>query len=376
LVSSVFIKFLSALLLSPDLSAQRLTLRQRVLHLPDAPADFVPLAVAVFRHQAAHNPVYRQYVTARRVRPETVSHLSQIPFLPIQFFKSHPVQTGPVAAGAIEFASSGTTGAQTSRHLVPDPDLYERVSVRLFEAQYGPLSGFHVLALLPSYLERNNSSLVYMVQHFMTESGSDGSGFFLHDLADLSARLTDLLRQSDRKILLIGVTFALLDWAEQLSPDLRALLAQHPDRVVLMETGGMKGRRQELLREEVHALLTTQTDLPRIHSEYGMTELLSQAYSTGNGVFRPGATMRVLLRDINDPFTIYANQADSGRRHTGERRTGGINVIDLANLDSCAFVETQDLGEYAESPDRAEGLFRVIGRFDNSDLRGCNLMVM
>ncbi len=371
-------------------------MRQRVLTLSSLPADFERLALDVFQYQAAQDSVYQQYTAARNIQPELVTELRHIPFLPIQFFKSQVVQTGFLSAGTpVEFASSGTTGQQTSRHLVPDISLYEQVSVRLFEQQYGSLTNFHILALLPSYLERNNSSLVYMVQHFIDQTGSDASGFFLHDLAQLSAQLQELLQQNDRRILLIGVTFALLDWAEQLSLDLHELLAQQHDRVILMETGGMKGRRQELLREEVHALLTTQTGLPVIHSEYGMTELLSQAYSTGMGVFRPGVTMRVLLRDINDPFSIYpAANADERRidrtrpdrivttnRRPGERRTdrtrpGGINVIDLANLDSCAFIETQDLGEYVESPDQTENLFRVIGRFDNSDVRGCNLMVL
>jgi hypothetical protein len=351
-----------------------------VLTLPDASTDFDRLALDIFRFQAIYNPVYQQYVSARRVRPEAVTDVRQVPFLPIQFFKSHAVQTdvpGLVTGSApVEFASSGTTGQQTSRHWVPDVDLYGQVSVRLFEAQYGPLTNFTMLALLPSYLERNNSSLVYMVQHFMDRADSLESGFFLHDLDKLTSRLRALLCQTNRRILLIGVTFALLDWAENIPPDLRDLLTQEPDRVVLMETGGMKGRRKELLREEVHALLTTQTGLPAIHSEYGMTELLSQGYSAGSGVFRPGATMRVLLRDINDPLTILPPPGANLHDRTSERRTGGINVIDLANLDSCAFVETQDLGEYVESPDHTENLFRVIGRFDNSDVRGCNLLVI
>ncbi len=353
-----------------------------MLTLSSSPADFAQLALAVFRYQAAHNPVYQHYVTARKIEPDTVTELEHIPFLPIQFFKSQSIQTGVALTDATEFASSGTTGSQTSRHRVPDLTLYEQVSVWLFEQQYDSLTNFHILALLPSYLERNNSSLVYMVQHFMVQTGSNESGFFLNDLAGLSATLERLLLRADRRVLLIGVTFALLDWAEQLSPDLSALLAQASSQMVLMETGGMKGRRQELLRDEVHALLTAQTGLPQIHSEYGMTELLSQAYSTGQGVFRPGVTMRVLLRDINDPFTIYprSETQSSNRRPdqivTTNRRPGGINVIDLANLDSCAFIETQDLGEYVESPDQTESLFRVIGRFDNSDVRGCNLMVL
>ena len=315
-----------------------------------------------------------------------------MPFMPIGFFKNHTVLTGfrsetPLPPDLLTFASSGTTGDQTSRHYVPDTELYEAVSTRIFEQTYGPLRNFHILALLPSYLERNNSSLVYMVQRFMEQTGSRQSGFFLHNHHELTERLRYLTQQPDhRNILLIGVTFGLLDWAES-EPDL-TFLGKHPNLIV-METGGMKGRRQELLRDEVHDILTQQLGIQTVHSEYGMTELLSQAYSTGNGVFRPSPTLRLFLRDINDPFLLYPDVHNgTGERRTGERRTGGINVVDLANLDSCAFIETQDLGQYVDSPDgestrgestrgeSTQGNFRVIGRFDNSDIRGCNLLVV
>ncbi len=286
--------------------------------------------------------------------------------MPIRFFKSHQllISTAEVHAEPTVFASSGTTGPATSRHFVTDLTLYDAVCTSTFEAIYGPLSGYHVLGLLPSYLERNNSSLVYMVQRFMEQCGSELSGFYLSDFAALTSHLRHLTSHLDgRKILLIGVTFGLLDWVEQ-TPDL-AFLAQN-GQLVVMETGGMKGRRREMLREEVHAELTQHLHRPAIHSEYGMTELLSQAYSTGEGVFTPSATLRVFLRDLNDPFHMYPATASA------TRQTGGVNVIDLANLDSCAFVETQDLGQYVGT----DGHFRIIGRFDNSDVRGCNLLAL
>lgn len=355
-----------SLFLSAEAAAQRQTLRTRILHT--TAADFDSLALAVFRYQAAHNPVYAAYLRHLRVQPGQVTALSRIPFMPIGFFKRHTVLTGfeTPPDTALIFASSGTTGAQTSRHYVPDAALYDAVSTRIFEQTYGPLTNFHLLALLPSYLERNNSSLVYMVQQFMAKTGSGQSGFYLHNVGELTERLHQLRTSSDgRKVLLIGVTFALLDWAE--STAAVSLPTDVVEKLVVMETGGMKGRRQELLREEVHQILTGRLGVPAVHSEYGMTELLSQAYSKGEGVFEPSATLRVLLRDINDPFHLF--EPGQAARQT---QTGGINVIDLANLDSCSFIETQDLGQYVGT----EGTFRVIGRFDNSDIRGCNLLVV
>lgn len=368
-----------SLTLLPEATAQRQALRQQILALSTQPAHhdaFTALALAVFRYQAAFNPLYASYLHHLNVEPEQISALHQIPFVPIGFFKKHPVLTGtPFISptdlhSTLTFASSGTTGEQTSRHYVPDTALYATVSQHIFEQLYGPLQHMHILALLPSYLERNNSSLVYMVQQFMqhaavNSAGEPTGGFFLNNHRELTDRLKQLIREPDqKKILLIGVTFGLLDWAET-EPDL-TFLGQSP-KVMVMETGGMKGRRKELLREEVHALLSERLGIATIHSEYGMTELLSQAYSTGQGIFQPSATLRILLRDINDPFCIYP---ETGMLH-GQRRTGGINVIDLANLDSCSFIETQDLGQYVDT----EGNFRVIGRFDNSDVRGCNLMI-
>lgn len=346
-------------------SNERAQLRDRILQVTET--DFEPLALDLFRYQARQNPVYAAYLHHLRRDPDAVQSLSDVPFFPISFFKTQSVLTSvPDTNAAVTFASSGTTGATTSRHVVPDPALYNAVSTRLFEAQYGPLGNYHILALLPSYLERNNSSLVYMVQRFMEQAGSELSGFYLNDTDALTAHLRHLAITPDqRRVLLMGVTFGLLDWVES-TPDLH-FLADLPGLTV-METGGMKGRRRELLRDEVHAILTEAMGIPVIHSEYGMTELLSQAYSTGNGVFRPSATLRVQLRDLNDPFCSYPIGATHGRN----RQTGGINVIDLANLDSCAFVETQDLGQYVGN----DGSFRIMGRFDNSDIRGCNLLVL
>lgn len=342
--------------------------------------SFESLALSVFRYQAVNNAIYANYLRYLSFRPETVTDVRQIPFMPIGFFKNHIVLTGtsaapdPESSPLLTFASSGTTGQlTTSRHVVPDPALYDTISTRIFEQTYGSLSNFHILALLPSYLERNNSSLVYMVQQFMAriervQTTDNLSGFFLHNHHELTQRLKQLAQHPDQKqILLIGVTFGLLDWAESVA-DLTFL--GELDKLIVMETGGMKGRRKELLREEVHEILITRLGIRAVHSEYGMTELLSQAYSKGEGIFQPSSTLRVFLRDINDPFSLYPGNS----ARAGERRTGGINVIDLANLDSCAFIETQDLGQYADTEGQP-GAFRVIGRFDNSDVRGCNLLV-
>ncbi|QJW88281.1 acyl transferase [Spirosoma taeanense] len=355
-----------SLTLSAEAAARRQWLRQQILTINLDRNKFESLALDVFRYQAAWNPVYRAYLRHLNVSAEHVTDLRRVPFMPIGFFKTQTVLTGSgtnasALSDTLTFASSGTTGEQTSRHLVPDPNLYDAVSTRTFEQTYGPLQNFHILALLPSYLERNNSSLVYMVQRFIAQTNSNQSDFFLHNHDELTGRLRQLTQQPDgRQILLIGVTFGLLDWAE--SGRELSFLKQNPSLIV-METGGMKGRRKELLRDEVHAILTSRLGVDAIHSEYGMTELLSQAYSQGEGIFQPSATLRVFLRDINDPFFLYPDAYE---------RTGGINVVDLANLDSCSFIETQDLGQFVG----AAGSFRVIGRFDNSDVRGCNLMVI
>ncbi|TDB67870.1 acyl transferase [Arundinibacter roseus] len=338
----------------------RQKLRREILTV--TPDTFEDLAMQVFRYQASFNPVYRTYLDHLGVSRNRLERLAEVPHLPIQFFKHHTIRTGQPPASAIHFESSGTTGSTASVHTLYDASLYQTLSQRIFEQEYGALSQFHLLALLPSYLQRNNSSLVYMVRHFIEQTGSDFSGFYLNDLAALTQTLRGLSTLEDgKKIIVLGVTFALLDWAES-SEDLTFL--QDFNDLIIMETGGMKGRRKEMLREEVHAVLQEKLGIANIHSEYGMTELLSQSYSLGGGLFRPGATMRILLRDPNDPFEQYT--------YGQTIKTGGINVTDLANLDSCSFIETQDLGRFGEEKES----FYVLGRFDNSDLRGCNLMAL
>jgi phenylacetate-coenzyme A ligase PaaK-like adenylate-forming protein len=334
------------------------------------PNDFEELALEVFRFQATHNPIYNKYLAFLRINPLEIKRLDKIPFLPIQFFKHHKI-IADNAPTQIIFESSGTTGEATSKHLVSDLPFYEYVSQKIFEQFYGPLTDYHILALLPSYLERNNSSLVYMVQSFIYRSFSRESGFYLNNTHELLEKLRQIAdnQHTNRKILLIGVTFALLDLAE--SGENLSFMHALKDRLVVMETGGMKGRRKELLREEVHKILTTAFGVEKIHSEYGMTELLSQGYSKGDGVFELPKTMKILLREINDPFKIISTLNVSSLNKRKSIR-GGINVIDLANIDSCSFIETQDLGAYNVD----NQLFSVIGRFDNSDIRGCNLMVI
>ncbi|WP_337042073.1 acyl transferase [Emticicia sp. 17c] len=332
--------------------------------------NFEELALEVFRFQAVSNPVYKEYLGFLRVNPQKIDRLEKIPFLPIQFFKHHKVITDN-APTQIVFESSGTTQQNTSKHYVSDLPFYEHVSQKIFEQFYGPITDYHILALLPSYLERNNSSLVYMVQSFIYRSYSKESGFYLNNTQELIQKLQYLSEnlQTHRKVLLIGVTFALLDLVEN-EADL-SFIESFKEKFIVMETGGMKGRRKELLREEVHEILTERLPVNHIHSEYGMTELLSQGYSKGEGIFELPNTMKILLREINDPFKILSSQF---RTDTSNEKLvrGGINVVDLANIDSCSFIETQDLGAY--QPERQK--FSVIGRFDNSDIRGCNLLVL
>ncbi len=323
-------------------------------HLPTlTAADFPAAALALFRHQAAHCPPYAAYLAALGRKSAAVTALADVPFLPIEFFKTHEVRTNPADWEAAEvFLSSGTTLAQRSQHFVRDSGLYHANAARIFEATYGPLSGWTFLALLPSYLEQGQSSLVAMVAHFARLSGQAQPAFFLHDHAALRRALAEAQTQPGRRTMLVGVSYALLDFAAATGP---APALQHP---TVLETGGMKGRRRELIREELHTELQQAFGPAGIHSEYGMTEMFSQAYSAGNGRFRCPAPLRVLLRDPSDPFAI------------GGRADGAINVIDLANVDSCAFIETKDLARM-----HPDGSFEVLGRMDNSDVRGCNQLV-
>ncbi|MBK7408234.1 MAG: acyl transferase [Saprospirales bacterium] len=307
------------------------------------------LALEVFHYQAIFNPVYRAYISLLGVDPKTVDQAGRIPFLPIQLFKTHLIQTGEWVPEWL-FSSSGTTATTTSRHPLRAKNWYLANSERCFSAFYGPVEDYCFLALLPAYLEREGSSLVYMADHFIQRSRYPQSGFFLYDWNKLIQVLAEC---QDQKIptVLLGVSFALLDLAEK-----------HPIHIpdiCLMETGGMKGRRRELTREELHGQLREAFGVPAIHSEYGMTELLSQAYSKGDGKYFPGPPMRAYAREITDPL--------APQRHG---RLGVLDIIDLANLDTCAFIATDDLGR--AHPD---GSFEVLGRLDDSDIRGCNLLV-
>jgi phenylacetate-coenzyme A ligase PaaK-like adenylate-forming protein len=312
--------------------------------------QFEKTALKVFRYQYENNLVYREFCDLMKVESQKIKKLQQIPFLPIQFFKSHTVvsNTNPVEN---IFTSSGTTGLTTSKHLVTDTSIYTRSYQKGFSQFYGNIEDYVVLALLPSYLEREGSSLIYMVEDLIQLSNHNESGFYLHNHDELIKKLTEL-DQSGQNVILIGVTFALLDLIEKHQFQLQ--------NTVIMETGGMKGRRKEMIREELHQQLCKGFGVSAIHSEYGMTELLSQAYSLGEGVFECPSWIQILIRDTEDALT-YIQQG----------KTGGINVIDLANINSCSFIATQDLGK--KNPNNS---FEVLGRFDNSDIRGCNLMVL
>ena len=312
--------------------------------------EFKALSLAVFKHQFKNNKVYRSFCDLLFVHPSSISTIEEIPFLPIQFFKSRKVLS---SLDEIQetFTSSGTTGSSTSKHLVTDINLYKESYLKGFAHFYGNIEEYTVLALLPNYLEREGSSLVFMVADLIEKSKKAESGFYLDNMQELAEKLIEL-DKNGQKTLLIGVSFALLDLIEMQQFNLK--------NTIIMETGGMKGRRKELVREELHTILQNGFGVTEIHSEYGMTELLSQGYSKGNGVFETPPWMKILTRDTEDALSINA----SGKN-------GGINVIDLANYNSCSFIATQDLGKVYENE-----TFEIIGRFDNSDIRGCNLMVL
>jgi phenylacetate-coenzyme A ligase PaaK-like adenylate-forming protein len=312
--------------------------------------QFEKIALKVFRFQFENNLVYREFCDLLKTDLKKVKTLQQIPFLPIQFFKSHDVVSSENTIQEI-FTSSGTTGMVTSRHLVTNVSIYEE-SYRLgFSQFYGNIEDYVVLALLPSYLEREGSSLIYMVKDLIKMSKHAQSGFYLHNHNELISKLIEL-DQAGQNVILVGVTFALLDLIEKQQFQLK--------HTIIMETGGMKGKRKEMIREELHKQLCEGFGVSAIHSEYGMTELLSQAYSLGEGIFECPSWIQILVRDTEDALTYIPNG-----------KTGGINVIDLANINSCSFIATQDLGK--KYPNNS---FEVLGRFDNSDIRGCNLMVL
>jgi len=320
-------------------------------HLTAATAEAA--ALRLYAYQAQHCPPYAAYLAALGHRAP-VARMTDIPFLPIEFFKTHDVRTDPAEwQPQEEFRSSGTTLQQRSRHLVREPELYRDNAARIFEATYGPLTNWTFLGLLPSYLEQGESSLVAMVADFAQRSGQQQEAFFLRDHAGLLRALGQARAQAGRRVMLFGVTYALLDLVAEVgaAPELQG--------ITVLETGGMKGRRREMIREELHQELQQAFGPAPIHSEYGMTELLSQAYSPGDGLFYAPPQLQVLLRDPADPFSIREDRAD-----------GAINVIDLANVDSCAFIETKDLARR-----HANGAFEVLGRMDNSDIRGCSQLV-
>lgn len=326
--------------------------------------QFEKIALKVFRFQYDNNVVYREFCQYLKIEKHDVKSVQKIPFLPIQFFKSHNVLSSEEKIQET-FTSSGTTGMTTSRHLVTDITLYEESYRKAFSQFYGNIENYAVLALLPSYLDREGSSLIYMVDDLIQLSNHPESGFYLNNYDELLNKLIEL-EKTGQDVILIGVTYALLDLIDKIEERKQdASLPQFPlwglgGNSIIMETGGMKGRRKEMIREELHDLLCNGFGVDAIHSEYGMTELLSQAYSLGHGVFECPNWMQILIRDTEDALSYV---------ETG--KTGGINVIDLANINSCSFIATQDLGK--KKPNNS---FEVLGRFDNSDIRGCNLMVL
>ncbi len=312
--------------------------------------QFDKMALKVFRYQYENNGVYREFCDFLKTDVQKVKTIQQIPFLPIQFFKSHEVvsNSNPIQT---TFTSSGTTGMVTSKHLVTDVSIYEESYRKAFSQFYGNIEDYVVVALLPSYLEREGSSLIHMVNDLIQLSNHPESGFYLHNYDELIEKIIQL-DQSGQNVILIGVTYALLDLIEKHSFQL--------ENTIIMETGGMKGKRKEMIREELHQELCNGFGVKSIHSEYGMTELLSQAYSLGDGIFECPSWMQISIRDTEDALSYIR-----------DGKTGGINVIDLANINSCSFIATQDLGKKYSN-----GSFEVLGRFDHSDIRGCNLMVV
>ena len=327
----------------------RRDLRERIFNIGDN-TEFWRTALEVFNYQYNKNTVYQKFISSLGKSPETIKTPGDILFLPVEFFRNQKVVTGNLPVEII-FESSGTTGAAPGKHFIIDLSLYEESFLTAFRLFYGDPEEYFIAALLPSYIEREGSSLVYMADKLIKKSQHPLSGFYRGNIDDLLQAIKNS-KGGIRRTLLLGVSFALLDLAEKHSPDLSG--------VIVMETGGMKGRRKEPIRSELHKILKEKFNVRSIHSEYGMTELLSQAYSEGEGIFYCPPWMKVVIRDPQDPLSLY----------TENGRTGGINIIDLANINSCSFIATGDLGKLHE-----DGGFEVLGRFDNSDIRGCNLLV-
>ncbi len=313
------------------------------------PEEFEKLSLQIFHKQYAEIPVYRSFVDALNISVRHVNQLNDIPFMPIEFFKDYKVLAEKDNAELV-FKSSGTTGMQRSQHFVKSAKVYEESFIKGFEYFYGPISDYIFLALLPSYLENGDSSLVYMADHLIKLSKHQDSGFYLNDYSKIIEKLNQL-KTSNKKVMLLGVSYALLDLVEMQN-------FNFPD-LTIMETGGMKGRRKEMVREELHELIGKGFGVSKIHSEYGMTELLSQAYSKGDGIFNCPPWMKIMIRDVNDPLSLLE-----------DGKSGAINIIDLANINSVSFLATKDLGKIT-GPNE----FQILGRFDNSDVRGCNLLI-
>lgn len=310
-------------------------------------SDFEEMSLKLFDYQMENNLIYAPYA-ALILKGKIPTNIYEIPFLPIDFFKQEQIICQGKGVEEV-FLSSGTTGDQ-SRHLVSDLSIYQKSFTKSFELFYGEITDYCILSLLPNYREREGSSLIYMVDELIRKSEHEKSGFYLNDYEGLSETIAELEKKK-QKTILIGVSYALLDLAEN--------FPQILEYTTIIETGGTKGKRKEFLKEELHKILKNSFGLQNIHSEYGMTELLSQSYSKGKGIFKSPPWKKVLIRDTNDPLSII-----------GEHKTGGINIIDLANIYSCPFIATQDLGKTYD-----DGSFSVLGRFDNSDVRGCNLLV-
>lgn len=336
------------------LPVKNIDLEKRIFAASDE--NFTELALELFRFQYHHNITYRQYCDTLNVKADEVDLIEQIPFLPIQFFKSHQIKSTDFEAGIV-FESSGTTANTTSRHFVKDPGLYKKSFLTAFEKFYGTPKSKCILGLLPSYLERNNSSLVFMVDELIKESNNTLSGFYLNDYDKLYRTIlhNEILKQPT---ILVGVTYALLDFATKYPMQLR--------HTIIMETGGMKGRREEMTRQQVHKELQNNLGVALVHSEYGMTELLSQAYSKGDGIFHCPPWMKILIREEDDPFSIVVPDMIKAKP-----ATGAINIIDLANLYSCSFIACEDAGRLYSN-----NSFEVLGRMDNTDIRGCSLMTI
>jgi len=311
--------------------------------------NFENIALEIFRFQYSQNSVYREYVNYLGFSADDISNIEDIPFLPVEFFKTHKIILDNLEP-EIAFLSSSTTGSTPSRHYVFDTNIYKKSYVKAFQYFFGKPEDFCFLALLPSYIEREGSSLIYMINELMKLSNHQANGYYLNEYDEIIEKIK-VLKSQKQKFILFGVTYALLDFAELLNLEI--------ELGIVMETGGMKGKRKELSKPEIHELLKKGLKTNQIHSEYGMTELLSQAYSFGNNLFQCPPWMKVLIRDTYDPFNYIENGT-----------TGGINIIDLANIFSCSFIETKDLGKMHQN-----GQFEVLGRFDNSDIRGCNLLV-